>query len=119
MNKLIKIFTVTLLFVLAGCQQAHNAKKISFLSIEMPEGVIHAKKMDNKNIVDSDRVSMGLYRPPANVIEIIKSAEAKEGVSLFRDVDVVFQTPFCFVPLVCIGTDKFVTVDEQLKVAKE
>ena len=105
MNKYIKMTALTLLVSLTACNKMQNTR-IAYLAVEMPEGPMPASVEYKKQNISSSRISVGFYRPPANILDIINGANTAKNVGVLNNVDVVLQTPVCAFPLLCFGTDK-------------
>lgn len=110
MKFVIKSSIIISILVLMGCQAGFSAKKIGYLAVDMPNGPIHTRKNTSKEYESVSRVSAGFYRPPADVVSLLLNT-SHDTNKVFRDVNVVMQTPMCYFPLLCMGQDQVIVYD--------
>lgn len=106
MNKY-NLMAVVLISVLStGCNRTTGNTRIAYLAVDMPKGPIYTKEFTERKDISSSRVSPGIYRPPANVMGMLKDASNESSSKILRDVDVIMTTPGCVFPIICFGFDE-------------
>lgn len=108
MKNIIKLTLLISVISLAGCQAGYGTKKIAYLSVDMPSGPIYTNKNSHRNAESITRTSPGVYRPPADVSYLITKGSF-DTTKVYRDINVVMQTPICYFPIVCLGEDRVIT----------
>jgi hypothetical protein len=109
--KAIKVVLIGLAGSLASGCATPKYNTLSYLSAELPEGTIqtsyNVSHPETEEVDGFVRASIGFYRPPADVSEMLEPGK------IYRDVEVILQTPHCAFPILCIGRDSIFNVAKE------
>lgn len=104
--KLKTIIIVSTSLLMAACA-APKYNSVAYMSLEVPKDTIRTKPNVETSTETTSRTSIGVYRPPVEVSGMLDAGK------VYRDVDVILQTPVCVFPIICMGTDKLMKVAQE------
>lgn len=103
-----KLKTLTLItasLLLGACATKYNS--VAYMSLEVPNDTIRTTIPFETSTESTSRISVGVYRPPAEVSTMLESGK------IYRNSNIILQTPFCVFPIICSGSDRLVEVAQE------